>query len=142
MKINLVILVCIFSFSQAYTQITSRVFIEGTHWMDGVGSFDIIEFGHDSIYRQYQWNTNEQPPVLKNLGSYLVSNDIIYCQPISLDHRFELIITLSDGKTVLHRHEKVYSIDGTLSDMQIRGPAMCEFEKAQYEQWKKNIGKN
>ncbi len=141
MKISLIFLLFSLSLSQVYSQIKGRVFIESSHWMDGVGKLDIIEFGPENVYRQFHWSPR-QPPILTDVGSYQFSNDTIFCQSTSSDRKFERIFSRQNEKTVLLRNEKVYNADGTLSDMRIHGPVLQEFEKELYKLWKKTKGKH
>ena len=130
------------SLSKVYSQIQGRVFIENSHWMDGVGTLDIIEFDPENVYRQYHWSPNRQPPMITDVGSYKISNDTVFCQPTSSNRKFERILSHQSEKTVLLRNEKGYNADGTLSEMRIHGPVLLEFEKELYKLWKKTKGKH
>lgn len=124
--------------SQGITQMTNRVFIQDAQWMDGIGSIDVIAFDQENIYREYHWVTSSQVLNLVNYGSYTVIEDTIICLPLfkKVDS-IEYIVTKVDKKYRLLRNEKVYNIDGTLSDLRIHGGRYGdELTKEQYKRFK------
>ena len=124
--------------SKGITQITNRVFIQDAHWMDGFGSVDVIAFDKDESYKEYHWVTSSQVLNLLNYGSYTVTADTIFCLPLSKKaDSFEFIISKLDKKYRLLRNEKVYNLDGTLSELRIHGWRYGEeLTKEQYKLFK------
>src|SRR5690348_5625164 len=138
MKRILAILMIMSFQSKGIPQITHRVFIQDAHSMDGIGSIDVIAFDKDESYKEYHWVTSSQVLKLLNYGSYTVTKDTIFCLPLSKKaDSFEFIISKVDKKYRLLRNEKVYTIDGTLSELRLHGWRYGEeLTKEQYKNFK------
>jgi|GEM_PF-7006861 len=124
--------------SRAKTQITNHVYVQDSHWMDGIGSIDIIAFDSDEIYREYHWVTSSQVMNLLDYGSYKVTEDTIFCLPISKKaESFEFIVLKVEKKYRVLRNWKVYNMDGTLSNLRLHpGRHGEELTKEMYEKFK------
>lgn len=145
MRTFITILVLMIFLSRGITQIRNHAFIQDSHWMDGIGSIDVIAFDEDSIYKQYKWFTSSQVLNQVNYGSYNDSEGTVLCQPISTNaESFEFVVVrVHKKKYKLLSNLKIYNIDGTLSDLRLHsGRYGEEFTKEQYKKFKTARAKN